>query len=328
MPTNLQELTDALAAIRDRDPNMNGKKDEFAADLTGVYEMRWLLPYFGIVADDYNLARDAQGEIVFAPEMEGYRDFIALLKQWHEAGILRKDAFTGVHTSVSMSEDEDTVNVSGMIVAMVPYTHVPVNATTEYEVLLLAGPDGENRWRDLLGNVWTGCYAVTSRCENPGEALAWVDALYGEEGAKIAYAGEEGVDYAYDSEGKWSFITDMYREISAIRSEALMYTGTTMPGLVPSGFLSSVASDIDVHVLGQNARVAAISEQVTPAYYLDDAKQQRANELCITSGALVDTGIARFATGEIELSDENYEAWLEELRAAGSEELTALFKGE
>ena len=43
-------------------------------------------------------------------------------------------------------------------------------------------------------------------------------------------------------------------------------------------------------------------------------------------GALVDTGIARFATGEVELTDENYDAWLAELKAAGSDELTALFR--
>ena len=41
--------------------------------------------------------------------------------------------------------------------------------------------------------------------------------------------------------------------------------------------------------------------------------------------ALVDKGIARFATGETELSDETYAAWLDELRAAGSEELVELF---
>ena len=43
-------------------------------------------------------------------------------------------------------------------------------------------------------------------------------------------------------------------------------------------------------------------------------------------GALVDTGIARFATGEVELTDESYDAWLAELKAAGSDELTALFR--
>ena len=58
MPTTTTELTDALLAMKERDPNGNGRADEVGADLIGVYEMRWLLPYFGIVADDYNLARN------------------------------------------------------------------------------------------------------------------------------------------------------------------------------------------------------------------------------------------------------------------------------
>ena len=42
---------------------------------------------------------------------------------------------------------------------------------------------------------------------------------------------------------------------------------------------------------------------------------------------MVDRGIARFATGEVELNDETYVSWLAELKAAGSDELIALYKG-
>ena len=58
---------------------------------------------------------------------------------------------------------------------------------------------------------------------------------------------------------------------------------------------------------------------------LDD--QQRADALTAVLGGLVDRGIARFATGEIELNDETYAAWLAELKAAGSGELVALYGG-
>ena len=42
-------------------------------------------------------------------------------------------------------------------------------------------------------------------------------------------------------------------------------------------------------------------------------------------GRLVDEGLGRFATGETEINDENWEAWLEQLREAGSGELVQLF---
>ena len=73
------------------------------------------------------------------------------------------------------------------------------------------------------------------------------------------------------------------------------------------------------------ARYGAVSEQVVPAHALSLERQQRANELTAVLGGLVDRGVARFATGEIELNDETYAAWLSELKAAGSDELVAMY---
>jgi len=325
MPTNVEELTQALIAMRDKDPNGNYEDDEIAAELTGVWEMRWLLPYFGVVADDYNIAR-VDGKAVFAPELPAYREFVALLKEWVESGVLHKGAFTDIHSAALYNETEQKkVATSGLLVSLTPYTHVPLEAMGDYAALLMPGPDGKIVWRDMLGAVWTGAFAVTSSCEDPAQALRWVDALYSEEGAKLAYAGVEGVDYHYNESGYWVFDVDAMRTVDAVRAEVLMYTGTTMPGIVPNDFLAAVDSEQDRHVIEQNQRVREVTQQVTPAYALGDAQQARANELNMQLAALVDRGIARFATGEVALDDANWEAWLAELRAAGSEELTALF---
>ena len=326
MPATLDELTAALAAMAATDLNGNYKSDEIGADLTGVWEMRWLLPYFGIVADDYNIAR-VDGEAVFAPELPGYRDFVALLRDWVEQGILTDEAFTGYHSTalLSSSSNDDNPEVSGLLVSMTPFTQVDADDVTDYEVLLMPGPDGEIVWRDLLGCVWTGCYAVTSACGDPAAALRWVDALYGEEGALLGYAGVEGEDYTYSAEGYWTFKVDTLRTIDDIRSQVIMYTGTTMPGLTPSDFLLHVDSEADRHVFSQSMKVKAVATQVTPAYALDTASQQRADELAATLCRLVDEGIARFATGEVPLDDAHWDAWLAQLRDAGSEELAQLF---
>ena len=129
-----------------------------------------------------------------------------------------------------------------------------------------------------------------------------------------------------DSEGCWSFDLSGNRDVSKIRSQVLMYTGTAMPGLYPAEFIFRVDSDIDQHVFAASEKARTVSERVTQAYCLTTADQERANALSAELGRLVDTGIARFATGEVDLTDENYDAWLAELKAAGSDELTALFQ--
>jgi len=326
MPQNIDELTAALEKIKNGDPNGNYKQDEIAADLIGVFEMRWLLPYFGIIADDYNMARNAQGQIVFAPEMPEYRAFVECLTQWYDKGILTRDAFTAMHSSAVLEKnDEEKPAVSGLLVSMTPYTQMSVSAVEQYEALLMPGPDGKIRWRDFLGGVWTGCFAVTNACEDPAEALRWADALYSEEGALLAYGGLEGEDYIVGADGSWAFNTNTWRDVNSFRSEVLIYTGTATPGLYPSDFVERVDSAPDKHVFAENARVHAVAERVTQPYSLPADKQAQADLLASTLGGMVDMGIARFATGEVELSDETYAAWLAELKAAGSEELTALF---
>ena len=104
-----------------------------------------------------------------------------------------------------------------------------------------------------------------------------------------------------------------------------MYTGATMPGLYPADFIHRVDSALDRHVFAANEKVCAVSERVTQPYCLNEQDQARADALATEIGKLVDEGIARFATGELELTDENYAAWLSQLQAAGSGELTALF---
>lgn len=328
MPTTLAELETALLAIAGGDPNGNGKKDEVGADLIGVYEMRWLLPYFGIVADDYHLARNDAGEIVFAPELERYRAFIALLKDWRDKGVLPKDAFIRVHASSALNQvDEETPVTSGLLLSVTPYTHLDASAVMHYQPLLLAGPDGTTRWRDLLGAVWTGCFAVTSRCEDPAQALKWVDALYSEEGAILGYAGVQDVDFTVNEQGYWSLGVPGNQDVTRLRSQVIMYTGAAMPGVYPAEFVHRVDSELDRHVFEASEKVRAVSERVTQAYCLSAKDQARANELALEIGALVDKGIARFATGEIELNDDNYAAWLAQLKEAGSEELVNLYQG-
>ena len=166
---------------------------------------------------------------------------------------------------------------------------------------------------------------MTSACGDPAAALRWVDALYGEEGALLGYAGVEGEDYTYSAEGYWTFKVDTLRTIDDIRSQVIMYTGTTMPGLVLDAFLQKVDSEADRHIFAQSAKVKAYATQVTPAYALDDASQQRADELAAVLGGMVDRGIAQFATGEIPLDDEHWDAWLAQLREAGSAEMAEIF---
>ncbi len=330
-PESIEELTKVLEAFLEGDPNGNGIRDEIAADLTGIWEMKWLLPYFGIVADDWNLTRLGDGKLAFAPELQGYRSFVALLTEWREKGILSDSAFTDLYaakvleeTTSSSSQQKDRGAVSGLMISPSPLTRVSADNVMDYQTLLIRAGE-ETVWRDLLGPVWTGCFAVTSSCKDITAALRWADALYTEEGGVLAYAGKEQEEWIRTQDGGWRFLISDMRSIEDIRRDALISTGAAMPGLYPSGFLSQVDSPEDRWIASQNARVSAVSSMLNPADALSDDKLFRAIQLNSVLTKLVDEGIGRFATGEVALDDANWKKWLEELHAAGSRELVELF---
>ena len=326
MPGNVEELTRALRAMKGRDLNGNGKSDEIPCDLVGTYEMRWLLPYFGIVADDYQMAREGD-TLAFAPALPQYRAFVETLAGWAREGLLPVSALRSLHTdriTLSTGEQKTEEAVSGMLVSIAPYTAVPPEKVTDYRVLLMSA-EGKTRWRDLLGQVWNGCFALCTSCAEPEKMLSWVDALYAQEGARLAYVGVEGTDYRW-KEDRWAFLLDSGRDIESIRREVIIYTGTATPGLYPGELIEAVDSPEDRWAYEETKKVREVAEQVSRPYRLSSAGQQEAQTLAAALTAAVDRGIGRFVSGEAPMDDEHWTRFQEELEQMGASRLTELLR--
>ena len=97
-----------------------------------------------------------------------------------------------------------------------------------------------------------------------------------------------------------------------------------MPGLVPSEFVERINSPADRWIFSQSEKVR---EKTVPiGSFLRDEQRKKANELVTILGEKVDTGIARFVSGEVELTDETWQNWIKSLHESNSSELTDLFK--
>lgn len=320
MPTDAQSLYEVLKAFKTGDPNRNGKNDEIPLNVMGVWEMRWLLNLFGVNANDYNLTMES-GAVAFAPRMEGYREFVVYLKQLFDEGLIPADAFKNFHALMAMNEKESDTLVSGSFVSVTPYTHVEAEPSLIYAVMT---PDN-GVWRDMLGQVWGGAFAITKGCEDPAAAMKWVDALYDSENL-LAYAGVEGVDYEVTRNG-WTWILDTYRTVDTIRAESIIYTGGTIPGRMPTAFMNTVDSQLDRHVTANCGLLEAIAQPSLPNRMLTDAEAVRISEIQPLLAAEVDMGIARFVSGEVELNDANWQAWQDKLTELGADELITIFTG-
>ncbi|MCL2544557.1 MAG: hypothetical protein FWE77_01430 [Clostridia bacterium] len=323
-PDSPESLRAALIAFRDGDPNRNGRKDEVPLFLVGPWEARWLLPFFGIAANDYNLYVDGAGAVQFAPFQPEFAEFLAYLRDLHEQGLLGAEAFRGVHALLEQIELEaSTLRVGGLI-SLVPNSLVKAEFIDQFITVVPAA----GMWRDLMGPVWRGTFAITSACPDPAAALRWVDALYTEEGAILAEVGKEGVDYEFNERGKWNFLLHEFRSGDSLRAESLMDpAGDALPGIRATDFLLAVDFPVQRHVYEQVQKVGQIAKLPIPLHYIDEEIQAEIDALQMALGALVDTHIARFALGEIPLDAEHLAMFEQSLREAGAERLMELWQG-
>lgn len=326
-PDSPESFRAALTAFRDGDPNGNGKKDEIPLYLMGPWEAKWLMSFFGLAANDYNVYLDEAGKVRYAPFQPQFSEFLTYLRDLNAEGLLGKEAFRGSHSlQEQMEQEASTLRVGGMI-SFVPSSLLDVKFVDQFIALTPLEYGGRAVYRDLLGPVWRGAFAVTRACPDPAAALRWVDALYAEPGATLAMAGQEGIDYSYNEQGRWIFMVDEMRGIDSLRADALMdATGEAVPGIRPAGFIENFDYDLQTHLTTQTAKVAQAARLPVPLRYLAEDVQAEIDELQLKLGEMVDTGIAKFATGETPLDAEHLASFEQELRDAGAERLVELWQ--
>ncbi len=329
-PTTIDEYTEVLRAFRDGDPNGNGKKDEVPLSLVGPWEAKFLLHAFGIVANDYNVYLDADGQVRYAPFDPAYRDFVEWLRMAHEESLIDPNAFRQTQASRNSSQagESDPPVIYGGMISIAPYTVVDLNKSTSYAALYPLTYDGKQVYRKLLTGVGRGAFAITSACKDIPAALGWVDALYTEAGGRLAFAGVEGEDYTTQADGSWKWSSgDDYTALQGIVDDHIISGDAYTPGLEPAAFLRNSEITDDAYTRRQTDTVRDTLVLPYPITWPQgDDVEARIAELQAALGPCVDTAIANFAMGITELTDETWAAFHAELKALGADELVQLLQ--
>lgn len=331
MPQTIDEYTEVLRAFRDGDPNGNGKKnDEVPLSLVGVWEAKFLLHAWGLTPNDYNIYLDDSGTVQFAPFEAEFRSFVEWLYMAGQESLIDTNAFRQTQTtrSTTMTSDEDAQFTIGGMISIAPYTLVDLDRSNSYRVLTPLTYDGKQTYRKLLSGVTRGTIAITSACDDIPTMLSWVDYLYTEEGGRLAFAGLEGADYTIEADGSWKWNSGSdYTMLTQILAKSVISGDGYTPGLEPAAFMRNTEIAMDNYVRRQTDTLEEYLVEAFPATWPIDAKREaRIAELQEVLGTYVDTSIANFALGLVELNDENWAAFEDELRALGADEFIALWQ--
>lgn len=199
MPKTTDELYEALKAFKAGDMNGNGdSSDEIPMVIVGsdkglTETMYSLAGSFG-TRNDFHLQ---DGEVVFGPVTDNYRDFLAYMKKLHSEGLINGDFAVNQQAFDYMRQDRAGFAFSAMGSGLIATRELLKGKNPESNYVStpwLVGPDGhQSNTVDL--NVNPRSTAITTACEHPEIAMAWLDYAYSYAGSLASTFGIEGKSY-------------------------------------------------------------------------------------------------------------------------------------
>lgn len=208
MPTTADELYDVLVAFRDTDCNGNGKKDEIpmisnAGSCTGL--AAWVMNAF-MYWDPSNIYNvDENGKIYSPIVTDEFRQGLQFLNKLYEEGLFSELSFSGASTTdiIAMNTPADNIAKAGIIYGH-PSIFTDANTTIldQYTAVpALADATGKGGYTVFNKNVVRWISWITTSCDTPKRAMAFLDLMYTDEAMTRMRMGEKGIFWDYGEEG-------------------------------------------------------------------------------------------------------------------------------
>ncbi len=322
MPTDAASLQEVLTAFKTKDPNRNGKADEIPLAFLGAFDLEFLAHAYGLISNDYHVF-EQDGQVRFMPLEEQFRPFIIWCRELYSQGLLDKQGFSTSDALRKVSEDTATKQYGAIITTLVS-TILPVAWLNDYVAVPVLAYEGTQVYRQFMGEVRQGAFAITTHCDDPALLLRWVDILYSEEGARLANFGKEGTDYLIDPDGTWRMADNLSSFFSVSN---LIGSGSSTPGIEPSLDFQYRYNDGSMKTTSDQIKlVADIATKPFPTYHLTAAQEAEILPLQNAIGRYVDEQIARWVLGEDEISDASFAAFEKTLTELGLDAFLAFWQ--
>ena len=323
MPTTAEELTEVLRAFRKGDANSNGKEDEVLSFI-GMWELRFLGHAFGILDNDYYI-RAQDGKVTSSLTTEENRAFLTWLNELWKENLLDHNGFT-MADSLRQITDDKTTNPYGVFLSYTPLTVVPSSKESEYDVLEPLVYNGKAEYRELSGEVIRGTFAITSRCAEPEKLVSWVNYLYTKEGSRMALFGLEGQEYVMTEDGRWNWNEDQTTVANYLLDANTIGTGTAVPTIAEAEFQLLYADNAVNRSVEQLYRLKQKTVQPYPYVFLSKEDSAEIAGIQADLSPYVETTMACFVTGDLEMNDENWATFCATVQEKGLDRMIAIWQ--
>lgn len=186
VPTTTAEFEAVLQAFKDNDMNGNGDNTDeipftFRYSSLDQYNrqqgIQSMFGTFGQLDDIYHFIVN-DGEVVYTPTTEPYRDAIAWFSSLYQKGLIDKEVFTH-DANVYASKIQDPGKIVGVFMGWSRSATAGANKDDYVPMAPLINPEGEQIWRTVDANIMSrGAFAITSQAQHPEVLMRWIDQSY------------------------------------------------------------------------------------------------------------------------------------------------------
>lgn len=334
----IDDLETVLTYFKENDMNGNGDAaDEipymiFSANSANHVEA--FLGLYGIATknstyENYVTVKD--GQVVFAPTTQAWKDAISKLADWYAKGLIWEELYTAAGETYTAKFSE----VADPVIGLWNKTSAPAVNPEEYVQIAPVSVEGyETEWYIHPGIKGTkGGFAVTRSCENVDILMAWIDQFYSFENSIRSMYGEEADGrWGYNAEGKVEFYTldpQVQEDLMENTPSFKDYLDSANPpsALTQADYAERLAlSEADAK---KNESYALYKDYLTdeswPRPYFDGDATTRLGELRTDIFSTLSLKMAEWITGVSDI-DAEYDAFVADLEKMGIDEFITIMQ--
>lgn len=325
-PTTLDDLETVLIAIRDGDPNGNGKKDEIPLSADGILQLeKALRGSFGLGTRgakvlDFDI-NEATGKLRYIYSSDEYKALLQYLNKLYSQKLIDQEIFTADMASFTAKAEQNVIGFAFI------HNHQYLGETYKENYVGLTqplqGPAEKLMYTGRTNPVAGQYYFITKSNAYPEASVRWVDYFYGDEGVKMYFMGMEGVTYEVDANGKPYFNDFVKKNPDGLNwKEALGRYVAWSGGANPSIANDLYFGDQVVGEVTSNAAKALMPytpEEVWGDFSYSEADSNRLSVLNQDISTYVSDMRSRFITGNA--SFDTWDNYVTTLQKMGLDEL-------
>lgn len=327
VPETTDELYEMLVKFKEMDANGNGDpNDEVPLSMVGLTTTvsKLLLPAFTGLPGGMTFDIDKNGEVVYIPAMDEYKEFLKYTNKLYSEGLIDPEFSSQTSQQWLAKVKNGTVGVySGSPTALDPET----TTTEQLSLPPLTSATNDTPVVMKPDSVYTSRAIITDKCENPEAAIRMLDMFYAmPEDEADGFSGQT-LFLGYENE-HWKYADDKkesYEWIAPITGFADINASISVNMELP-GRLEFFAKPVGYPLM--EMKIDQVNKMQKPYYKESFPKDVRYTEAESAEANIIENDLysvaaewtINFINGNASI-EKDYDTYLNELKAAGLEEL-------